>query len=95
MRLFRVKLTDVDYDTYDAAIIACESKDVLVKLFEDGEFLRDNAQGLYKGNSPRVEYDYNFDLTNEQRIDDIEGIGFTSRTTDKEAIVLLSSFNAG
>ena len=49
MRLYRVTLTDVDYDTYDAAIIGCESKQKLEELLADGVFNREDANGVYRG----------------------------------------------
>lgn len=94
MRLFRVKLTDVEYDTYDAAIIACESKQVLEQLIEDGEFNELKPDGL-PFHSRRIEYDYKFYIGRYQKVDEIVGVGFTGRTTDKEAVVILASFNAG
>lgn len=95
MRLYRVTLTDVDYDTYDAAIIGCESKQKLEELFADGVFSREDANGVYLGNSSRVEYQYNFEINRWQKVDTIEAIGFNDYESDKEAVVFLSSFNAG
>lgn len=95
MRLYLVKLTDVDYDTYDAAVIACESKQKLEQLLEDGEFNRERDDGFYKGDSPLVQYDYNFYIGRWQKVDEISAVGYTDLETDKEAIVILSSFNAG
>ena len=95
MRLYLIKLDHVDYDTYDAAVIACESRQKLETLLEDGEFARDTPDGDYKGNSERVQYDYDFCINRWQRVSEISAVGYTDRETDKEAIVILASFNAG
>ncbi len=95
MRLYRVTLTDIDYDTYDAAIIGCESKQRLEELLDNGVFNREDASGDYRGNSPRVEYQYNFEIGRWQKVDTIEAIGFNYYESDKDAVVFLSSFNAG
>lgn len=96
MRLYLVKLTDVDYDTYDAAIIGCESKQKLEEmLLTDKVFDKEDALGVYKGISPRVEYLYTFDIGRWQKVESIEAVGFSDYETDKEAVVFLASFNAG
>ena len=95
MRLYIVKLDHVDYDTYDAAVIACESRQKLETLLEEGEFAEETPDGDFKGNSERVQYDYDFNIGRWQKVSEISGIGYTDRETDKEAIVILASFNAG
>lgn len=96
MRLYLVKLTDVNWDTYDAAIIGCESKQKLEEmLLTDKVFDKEDARGLYKGRSPRVEYPYDFDIGRWQKVESIEAVGFSDYETDKEAVVFLASFNAG
>lgn len=95
MQLFRIKLSDVDWDTYDAAIIGCESKQKLEELLADGVFSREDSNGVYQGDSPRVEYQYNFEIGKWQKVDSIECIGSSDYESDKEAVVFLSSFNAG
>lgn len=96
MRLYLVKLADIDWDTYDAAIIGCESKQKLEELlFTDKVFDKEDSHGIYKGDSPRVEYSYPFDIGRWQKVDSIEAVGFSDYETDKEAVVFLSSFNAG
>ncbi len=95
MRLYLVKLDHVDYDTYDAAVIACESRQKLETLLEDGEFARETPDGGLKLNSERVQYDYDFSLERWQKVSEISEVGYTDRETEKEAIVILSSFNAG
>jgi len=87
MRLYLVKLTDVVYDTYDAAVIACESRQKLEQLLTDGEFS--------KYRSSHVQYDYNFQIDSYQKVGEISAVGYTDLETDKEAIVILASFNAG
>lgn len=88
MRLFRVKLNDGGWDTYDSAIIACKSKAMLEELFENGDF-NDCIH-----DSERVQYDYRFYMVG-QTVKEIECIGSTIIPTDKDAIVILSSFNSG
>ena len=95
MQLYRVTLTNVDYDTYDAAIIGCESKQKLEELLANGVFNREDESGDYRGNSPRVEYQYNFEIGRWQKVDTIEAIGFNDYESDNDAVVFLSSFNAG
>ncbi|MBR4792577.1 MAG: hypothetical protein IK038_02820 [Bacteroidaceae bacterium] len=95
MQLYRVTLTDVDYDTYDAAIIGCKSKEKLEELLANGVFTREDALGNYRGNSPCVEYQYNFEIGRWQKVDTIEAIGFNDYESNKDAVVFLSSFNAG
>lgn len=51
--------------------------------------------GSIGGDSPRVEYQYNFEIGKWQKVDTIEAIGFNDYESDKEAVVFLSSFNAG
>lgn len=95
MRLYLIKLDPVDYDTYDAAVIACESRQKLETLLEKGEFARETPDGSYKLNSGRVQYDYDFYIDRWQKVSEISAVGYTDLETDKEAVVILSSFNAG
>lgn len=95
MRLYLVTLTGVEYDTYDAAVIACESRQKLEQLLEDKVFDMETPDGDYKGKSERVQYDYDFDIGRWQKVEEITAVGHTDRKTDKEAIVILASFNAG
>lgn len=95
MRLYLVTLTGVEYDTYDAAVIACESKQKLEQLLEDKVFDKETPDGDYRGNSERIQYDYDFDIERWQKVEEVTAVGYTDRKTDKEAIVILSSFNAG
>ena len=95
MRLYLVKLNHVDYDTYDAAVIACANRQKLEQLLEDKVFDKETQDGDYKGRSERVQYDYGFEIGRWQKVDEISAVGYTDLETDKEAIVILSSFNAG
>ena len=96
MRLYLVKLNHVDYDTYDAAVISCESRQKLEQLLlEDKVFDKETQDGDYKGRSERVQYDYDFDIGRWQKVEEITAVGYTDLETDKEAIVILGSFNAG
>lgn len=94
MRLYKVTLDRNDYDLYDSAIIACRSKAVLEDIIKYGilDFNLDceaSKQFPYK-----IQYDQNFYI-NSQPVLSIEGIGFTDMETDADAVVVLSSFNAG
>lgn len=95
MRLYLVKLNHVDYDTYDAAVIACANRQKLEELIDDGEFAAKDDYGEYKDRSSRIQYDYDFTIGRWQHVDEISAVGYTDLETDKEAIVILSSFNAG
>jgi len=95
MRLYLVKLNHVDYDTYDAAVIACANRQKLEQLLEDKVFDKETQDGDYKGRSERVQYDYDFEIGRWQKVEEISAVGYTDLETDKEAIVILSSFNAG
>lgn len=86
MRLYKVTLSCGGYDTYDSAVIACESKEVLEELL-DTEF------DLYH-DSPNVEFQQDFCIRS-QCVESIEGIGYTDMESDKKAVVIISSFNAG
>lgn len=95
MRLYLVTLTDVEYDTYVAAVIACANRQKLEELIDDGEFAARGDYGEYKDRSYRIQYDYDFKIGRWQHVDEISAVGYTDLETDKEAIVILSSFNAG
>ena len=95
MQLFIVKLDHVDWDTYDSAVIGCESKQKLEELLADGVFRTDDSNGNYIGDSPRVEYQNGFEIGRWQKVSSIEPLGSSDYKTAKEAVVFLSSFNAG
>lgn len=86
MRLYKVTLSNGGYDTYDSAVIACKSKEVLEELL-DMEFDQFH-------DSPNVEFQRDFCIRS-QRVESIEGIGYTDIESDKKAVVIISSFNAG
>ena len=65
------------------------------ELLANGVFNREDARGDYRGNSPCVEYQYDFEIGKWQKVDTIEAIGFNDYESDKDAVVFLSSFNAG
>ena len=95
MRLYLVTLTHVEYDTYDAAVIACANRQKLEELIADGVFATKDDNGDYKDNSSRIQNNYDFKIGSWQKVDEISAVGYTDLETDKEAIVILSSFNAG
>lgn len=86
MRLYKVTLEGGGYDTFDGAVIACESKQKLEELIEQGYF--DDAY-----DDEHIEHRDRFRV--DSKVLSIEGIGYTEMTSDKEAIVILGSFNAG
>lgn len=84
--LFKVDLSPVDWDEYDSAVIACRDLDTLKALLED-----------FKYNDDRIEFLERFSIMSGQKVSDITEIGtYTLGIPEgKEAVVVLSSFNAG
>ena len=89
MRLYKVELSNGGWDSFDSAVIGCESKEILEAFFKDGVF------DSYDSGDAIVEYQQRFYLREFQTVTSIEGIGYTEHATDKKAIVFVSSFNAG
>lgn len=89
--LFKVDISPVDYDEYDSAVIACRNREILDELL-DGAFARTNPEC-----NSRVAYKYGFEIGSNQRVTSVIEIGtYTLGIPDgKEAVVVLSSFNAG
>ncbi len=89
--LFLVELDPVDYDEYDVAAIACRNREILDELL-DGAF----ACSILS-RSPRVAYKYGFEIGYNQRVTSVTEIGtYTQGIPDgKDAVIVLSSFNAG
>lgn len=83
--LFKVDISPVDWDEYDSAVIACKDLDTLKALLEDFE------------SDDRIEFLERFSIMSGQQVSDITEIGtYTLGIPDgKEAVVVLSSFNAG
>ena len=84
--LFKVDISPVDWDEYDSAVIACKDLDTLKALLED-----------FESDDDRIEYLERFSIMSGQQVSDITEIGtYTLGIPDgKEAVVVLSSFNAG
>lgn len=84
--LFKVEISPVDYDEYDSAVIACKDLDTLKALLED-----------FESDDDRIEFLERFSIMSGQKVSDITEIGtYTLGIPDgKEAVVVLSSFNAG
>lgn len=89
--LFLVELDPVDYDEYDSAAIACRSREILDELL-DGAFARTNPEC-----NSRVAYKYGFEIGCNQHVTSVTEIGtYTLGIPDgKDAVIVLSSFNAG
>lgn len=84
--LFLVELDPVDWDEYDSAVIACKDLDTLKTLLED-----------YESDDDRIEFLERFSVQSDQHVHEITEIGTYTLgiPDDKEAVVVLSSFNAG
>lgn len=84
--LFLVELDPVDYDEYDAAVIACKDLDTLKALLED-----------YRSDDDHIAYKYGFSIGPDQHVTSVTEIGtYTLGIPDgKDAVIVLSSFNAG
>lgn len=84
--LFKVEISPVDWDEYDSAVIACKDLDTLKELLED-----------FESDDDRIEFLERFSIQSGQQVSDITEIGtYTLGIPDgKEAVVVISSFNAG
>lgn len=84
--LFKVDISPVDWDEYDSAVIACKDLDTLKALLED--FMSDDD---------RIEFLERFSVHSGQQVSDITEIGTYTLgiPEDKDAVIVLSSFNAG
>ena len=89
--LFLVELDPVDWDEYDSAVIACRSREILGELL-DGE----NCSRGYCSDY-RIAYKYGFSIMSGQHVTSVTEIGtYTLGIPDgKDAVIVLSSFNAG
>lgn len=84
--LFKVDISPVDYDEYDSAVIACKDLDTLKTLLED-----------FESNDDRIEFLERFSIQSDQHVTSVTEIGtYTLGIPDgKEAVIVISSFNAG
>ena len=84
--LFKVDISPVDWDEYDSAVIACKDMDTLKALLED-----------FESDDDRIEFLERFSIMSGQQVSDITEIGtYTLGIPDgKEAVIVISSFNAG
>lgn len=84
--LFKVDISPVDWDEYDSAVIACRDMDTLKALLED-----------FESDDDRIEFLERFSIMSDQHVTSVIEIGtYTLGIPDgKEAVVVLSSFNAG
>lgn len=84
--LFKVEISPVDWDEFDSAVIACKDLDTLKALLED-----------FESDDDRIEFLERFSIMSGQQVSGITEIGtYTLGIPEgKEAVVVLSSFNAG
>lgn len=84
--LFKVEISPVDWDEFDSAVIACKDLDTLKALLED-----------FESDDDRIEFLECFSIMSGQQVSGITEIGtYTLGIPEgKEAVVVLSSFNAG
>jgi hypothetical protein len=84
--LFKVDISPVDWDEFDSAVIACRDLDTLKALLAD-----------FESDDDRIEFLERFSIMSGQQVSDITEIGtYTLGIPDsKEAVVVISSFNAG
>lgn len=91
LKLFKISLTNVDYDDYDGAIVAAESLSQAKDLAEYGNDIWDSETHSYIV-SQRFKREDNFERRSYQKYT-VEEIGTTTKYT--EPTIILSSFNAG
>lgn len=84
--LFKVDISPVDWDEFDSAVIACKDLDTLKALLED-----------FESDDDRIEFLERFSIQSDQHVHEITEIGtYTLGIPDgKDAVIVLSSFNAG
>lgn len=84
--LFKVDISPVDWDEFDSAVIACKDLDTLKVLLED-----------FESDDDRIEFLERFSIMSDQHVHEITEIGtYTLGIPDgKDAVIVLSSFNAG
>jgi len=91
LKLFKISLTNVDYDDYDGAIVAAESLSQAKDLAEYGNDIWDSETHSYIVGQ-RFKREDNFVRREDQKYT-VEEIGTTTKYT--EPTIILSSFNAG
>lgn len=91
LKLFKISLTDVDYDAYDGAIVAAEDLSQVKDLAEYGNEVYDSETHSYIVGE-RFKREDGFERRSSQKYT-VEEIGTTTKY--KEPTIILSSFNAG
>ena len=97
MKLFYVEIGPGEYDTYDSAVIACETKDILTGVLENEL----NGSGQHNHlNKGKILFNQDFYLSkwNSQKVKAIKCIGeYTGPNipVGVKAVVICSSYNAG
>lgn len=91
LKLFKISLTNVDYDDYDGAIVAAESLSQAKDLAEYGNDIWDSETHSYIVGQ-RFKREAGFVRREKQKYT-VEEIGTTTKY--KEPTIILSSFNAG
>lgn len=91
LKLFKISLTDVDYDDYDGAIVAAKDLSQVKDLAEYGNEVYDSETHSYIVGE-RFKREDGFERRSSQKYT-IEEIGTTTKY--KEPTIILSSFNAG
>lgn len=94
-KLYKVVLNNVNYDTYDSAVIACTDKVTLENLLNT-RFRRSTFMS-YDDSTDEVRFDQDFHIETSQKVYSIEEIGvYDNPVADcYVAVVVVSSFNAG
>ena len=91
LKLFKIELTDVEYDDYDGAVVAAESLSQAKDLAEYGNEIWDEETHSYVVRE-RFKREDNFERRSYQKYT-VKEIGTTTKYT--EPTIILSSFNAG
>jgi hypothetical protein len=96
-KIYRITLSDSDYDTYDSAIIQCESLEKLNELIDNHVFDYDYQVDHHFEYARVYTKEFKFDIHSYQRISSIEELGTACKPIPEGyvAAVLCSSFNAG
>lgn len=91
MKLFKIVADCYGYDEYDSIVVACESKEKLQKLLDEGYFYETHARYPVNVEAQGYLQDYFYGFAKDQKLK-IEEVDLD---TMNETTVILCSYNAG